>query len=83
MNNRAKRNKSMDAILCGCCDKNMHGQQRNTNSQNRQHAIIMPPCYCTFYDCKGQIVDDKTRKRHQRMDFSEEFHKVCQYIGFA
>jgi hypothetical protein len=72
--------------LRGCTDKNIQERIMNhhTDSQNRQRTAIMPACYCTYFGCNGQLVDDKTRKRHQRMDSSETYHnhsEVCLEIG--
>jgi hypothetical protein len=52
-------------------------------AETHRIAAIMPACYCTYIGCNGQLVDDKTRKRHERMDFSETYHsraEVCRYI---
>jgi hypothetical protein len=68
------------------CDKDMGNKNElPTHRQNRrsQRIAIMPACYCTYSNCKGQLVDDKTRKRHERMDLSEKFHsdsKVCRIV---
>lgn len=44
----------------------------------------MPACYCKYFGCNGQLVDDKTRKRHERFDFSETYHSdVCRRFEFA
>jgi hypothetical protein len=47
----------------------------------------MPACYCAYFGCSGQIIDDRTRKRHERMDISEKYHshtQVCRrYVEFA
>lgn len=46
----------------------------------------MPICYCTYFGCSGKIVDDKTRKRHERFDVSETYHNhsdVRRHFGFA
>ncbi|KAH9016472.1 hypothetical protein EDB84DRAFT_1443105 [Lactarius hengduanensis] len=39
----------------------------------------MPACYCTYSSCNGQLVDDKTRKRHERFDNSQAYHKQVEY----
>lgn len=43
----------------------------------------MPACYCSYFHCDGQLVDDKTRKQHERFDASESYHNhiqvYCQY----
>ena len=38
----------------------------------------MPACYCTSFSCNGQLVDDKTRKRHKRFDDSQTYHKQTE-----
>lgn len=87
MNSRAREQLHRHRTLQEIVIKDGH-RKRIANSQNRQsqRIAIMPACYCTYFNCKGQLVDDKTRKRHERMDVSEKFHcdgKVCQYIEFA
>ncbi|KAI0280567.1 hypothetical protein BC826DRAFT_1112023 [Russula brevipes] len=38
----------------------------------------MPACYCSYFHCDGQLVDDKTRKQHERFDASESYHNHIQ-----
>lgn len=40
-----------------------------------ERTTAMPACYCKYFSCNGQLVDDKTRKRHERFDDSQAYHK--------
>ncbi|KAH8978132.1 hypothetical protein EDB86DRAFT_2837041 [Lactarius hatsudake] len=39
----------------------------------------MPSCYCTYFNCNGELVDDKTRKRHERFDKSQAYHRRAEF----
>ncbi|KAI9439151.1 hypothetical protein H4582DRAFT_2075806 [Lactarius indigo] len=39
----------------------------------------MPACYCRYSSCNGQLVDDKTRKRHKRFDDLQAYHKQAEH----
>ncbi|KAF8268036.1 hypothetical protein EI94DRAFT_1700553 [Lactarius quietus] len=39
----------------------------------------MPACHCMYFSCNGQLVDDKTRKRHQRFEDSQAYHKQSEH----
>src|SRR6266404_874037 len=41
----------------------------------------MPACYCTYFSCNGQFVDDKTRKHRARFDKSQEYHKNAEVLS--
>ncbi|KAH8983006.1 hypothetical protein EDB86DRAFT_2834164 [Lactarius hatsudake] len=39
----------------------------------------MPSCYCTYFNCNGELVDDKTRKHHERFDKSQAYHRRAEF----